>query len=172
MLFRSHGLEYETVDNRTLVVVVPGEHRLRTSVSFCCQDTAVSINAFVIRHPDENEANVFRWLLEMNRRMYGLSYCLDHHGDVYLSGRVPIDSFDEVAIDRVLGTVVEYTDRAFNTLLELGFADSIRREWAWRQKSGLNTDNLQAFTHLFSENPTFPRTQRVRPELLKNDPEG
>ena len=52
-----HGLEYETVDNRTLVVVVPGEHRLRTSVSFCCQDTAVSINAFVIRHPDENEAN-------------------------------------------------------------------------------------------------------------------
>ena len=34
---------------------------------------------------------------------------------------------------------------SFNTLLELGFGSSIRREWAWRVKRGESLANLQAF---------------------------
>ena len=49
-----------------------------------------------------------------------------------------------------MGAVLEYSDGSFNTLLELGFASSIQREWAWRQERGLPTDNLRAFTHLMN----------------------
>ena len=35
-----------------------------------------------------------------------------------------------------------------DVLLELGFADAIRREWAWRTSRGESTANLAAFAHL------------------------
>ena len=41
-------------------------------------------------------------------------------------------------------------DGDFNTLLELGFATSIRREYAWRTERGESTANLKAFEHLFT----------------------
>ena len=51
-------------------------------------------------------------------------------------------------VDRLLGAVARTSDDSFNTILELGFADSIRREWAWRRSRGESTANLAAFSHL------------------------
>ena len=36
-------------------------------------------------------------------------------------------------------------DESFNTILELGFASSIRKEWEWRNLRGESTANLEAF---------------------------
>ena len=36
-------------------------------------------------------------------------------------------------------------DESFNTILELGFASSIRKEWEWRRDRGEPTHNLEAF---------------------------
>jgi hypothetical protein len=47
-----------------------------------------------------------------------------------------------------LGSVLEYADGSFNTILELGFASAIRREWEWRISRGESTANLEAFKHL------------------------
>jgi hypothetical protein len=41
--------------------------------------------------------------------------------------------------------VLTYSDGSFNTILELGFATSIRREWEWRKSRGESTRNLEAF---------------------------
>ena len=38
-----------------------------------------------------------------------------------------------------------YADESFNTILELGFATSIRKEWEWRKDRGESTRNLDAF---------------------------
>jgi hypothetical protein len=51
-------------------------------------------------------------------------------------------------VDRLLGAVAETSDASFNVILELGFANSIRREWAWRRSRGESTANLAAFEHL------------------------
>lgn len=143
-----HSLEYEFINATSLAVVVPGEKKLKTTASFTFGDTALTVNAFVIRRPDENEINVFRWLLERNRRMYGLAYSIDHLGDIYLSGRFALPTLDAAELDRIFGAISEYSDGAFNTLLELGFASAIQREWKWRSQAGLSTDNLAAFAHL------------------------
>lgn len=144
----AHGLEFDAIDERSIAVVVPGENKLKTTVSLAFGDLAMTVNAFVIRRPDENIENVYRWLLERNRRMYGLAYSVDHHGDIYLTGRFPLQSIDDSELDRIFGAIGEYADGAFNTLLELGFAAAIRREWQWRTDAGLPTDNLAAFRHL------------------------
>ena len=41
--------------------------------------------------------------------------------------------------------MLQYADESFDLLLEIGFASSIRKEWAWRQKRGESTANLAAF---------------------------
>ena len=54
-------------------------------------------------------------------------------------------------LDRVMGAVLEYADGSFNTILELGFAGAIRREWQWRISRGESTTNLAAFAHLAAD---------------------
>ncbi|MFJ7206764.1 YbjN domain-containing protein [Streptomyces sp. NPDC098789] len=142
------GLEWESPEPGSYVVKLPGTRKLSTTCSLKVGRHSLSVNAFVIRHPDENEPAVHRWLLERNLKLYGMSYAVDRLGDVYLTARLPLAVVTPVELDRVLGAVLEGADGAFNTLLELGFASSIRKEYAWRVSRGEPTHNLDAFKHL------------------------
>ncbi|MFG3047372.1 YbjN domain-containing protein [Streptomyces sp. NPDC048241] len=141
-------LEWENPEPGSYVVTLPGTAKLSTTVSLLVGRHTLSVNAFVIRHPDENEAGVHRWLLERNLKLYGVSYAIDTHGDVYVTARVPLAAVTPEEVDRLLGQILEAADGAFNTLLELGYASAIRREHAWRVSRGESTRNLDAFTHL------------------------
>jgi hypothetical protein len=77
--------------------------------------------------------------------MYGVAFAVDHLGDIYLDGRIALHAITPGEIDRLLGAVLEYADSSFNTILELGFASSIRKEYAWRVSRGESTRNLDAF---------------------------
>ena len=77
--------------------------------------------------------------------MFGVSFAVDAVGDIYLDGRLPLAAVTPDEIDRLLGAVLTYADESFNTILELGFATSIRREWEWRKSRGESTRNLEAF---------------------------
>lgn len=129
-------LSWESPEPGTYVVTLPGTRKLSTTCSLRVGRHSLSVNAFVVRHPDENEPVVHRWLLERNLRLYGVSYAVDRLGDVYLAGRLPLSSVSAKEIDRLLGVVLEEADGSFNTLLELGFASAIRREYAWRVSRG------------------------------------
>jgi hypothetical protein len=83
--------------------------------------------------------------------MYGVAYTLDNVGDIYLVGRMALDVINADEIDRILGQVLEAVNTDFNTLLELGFATSIRKEWAWRVARGESLKNLAAFEHLVQD---------------------
>lgn len=142
------GLEWEQAVPGTFVVTLPGERKLRTTTSLTVGEHALTVNAFVARHPDENTEAVHRWLLEQNRRMYAVAFAIDHLGDIYLVGRLPLTAITQDELDRLLGSVLQYADGSFNTILELGFASAIRREWQWRVSRGESTANLAAFAHL------------------------
>ncbi|MET7532509.1 YbjN domain-containing protein [Streptomyces goshikiensis] len=142
------GLAWESPDPGSYVVQLPGTRKLSTTCSFRIGRHSLSVNAFVIRHPDENEAGVHRWLLERNLKLYGMAYAVDPLGDVYLTARLPLSVVTPQDLDRLLGTVLEAADGAFNTLLELGFAGAIKREYDWRVSRGESTRNLDAFKHL------------------------
>ncbi|MER5949694.1 YbjN domain-containing protein [Streptomyces sp. NPDC001904] len=141
-------LEWESPEPGAYVVKLPGTRKLSTTLSLRVGRHSLSLNAFVIRHPDENEAGVHRWLLERNLRLYGVGYAVDRLGDIYLTGKLPLAAVTPDELDRLLGSVLEASDGAFNTLLELGFASAIRREYEWRVSRGESTRNLDAFTHL------------------------
>ncbi|MEU1123656.1 YbjN domain-containing protein [Streptomyces sp. NPDC005899] len=146
-------LEWESPGPGSYVVTLPGTRKLSTTCSLLVGKHSLSVNAFVIRHPDENDAAVHRWLLERNLRLFGVSYAIDGLGDIYLVGKLPLSVVTAEELDRLLGAVLEAADGAFNPLLELGFASAIRKEYAWRVERGESTRNLEAFTHL-TQRPT------------------
>jgi hypothetical protein len=141
-------LEWERTGPDAYVVTLPGTHKLKTAVNLILGEHALRVEAFVMRHPDERHEELWAWMLRHNARMYGVSFSIDAVGDVYLTGRVSIKSLDEDELDRLLGAVLTYADESFDTMLEIGFGSSIRREWEWRVKRGESLANLQAFKHL------------------------
>ena len=141
----SSDLAWREVSEGVFTVDLPGEKKLSTPCRLDVGEHALAVHAFVARNPDENHERVYRWLLERNLRLFGVSFAVDHAGDIYLDGRLPLAAVTPEEVDRLLGAVLSYADESFNTILELGFASSIRREWEWRRSRGESTRNLEAF---------------------------
>lgn len=141
----ANDLEFKEEAGGVFSFALPGEKKLQTPVRLDVGAHALGVHAFVCRRPDEQFERVYRWLLERNLRMYGVGFALDHHGDIYLDARLPLTSVTPDDLDRLLGSVLTYADSSFNTILELGFETSIRKEWEWRVERGESTDNLAAF---------------------------
>jgi hypothetical protein len=139
------GIDHERLRPDAFAVRLPGEHRLITTAVLVVGEHSLLIEAFVIRRPDENHEAFQRYLLEVNARTYGVHFCLDRLGDVYLTGRLPLAAVSAQELDVVLGSVLTYSDESFDRLLEIGFVTSIRKEWAWRERTGQSLANLQAF---------------------------
>ena len=145
---QSHDIDFEKQGEKTFLITLPGEKKLQTHCALIVGDHSLSINAFVIRKPDDNEAAVHHWCMSKNASMYGLAFAINELGDIYLVGRLPLAAVTAAELDKVIGSVLQYSDSSFNPLLELGFANAIRREWAWRLTRGESLANLEAFAHL------------------------
>ena len=147
------GLDHENPRPGAYLVRLAGQHKLATMTWLVTGTHSLHVEAFFCRQPDENHARFYRFLLERGARMYGVHFALDHLGDVYLVGRLPLGSVTTAEVDRLLGCVLSYSDDNFDTALELGFASSIRREWAWRSRRGESLANLRAFARFADPGP-------------------
>ena len=142
------GVGYEEPQPGAFLVRLEGQHKLATMTWLIVQAHSLHVEAFFCRKPDENQAEFYRFLLERGSRMFGVHFALDPVGDVYLVGRLPLATISAADIDRLLGCVLTYSDENFDQALMIGFASSIRREWAWRVKRGESLANLRAFARL------------------------
>jgi hypothetical protein len=138
-------IEFDQVGESAFVVRLRGTHRLVTAVRLVVGDQSLLIEAFFVRRPDENAQEFYRFLLERNGHMYGVHFAIDAKGDVYLMGRLPLLAVTPDEIDRLLGCVLTYADETFDAALQIGFAESIRREWEWRASRNESVENLRAF---------------------------
>ena len=141
----ANDIEFDEATEGVFSFALPGEKKLQTAVRLDVGSHALSVHAFVCRSPDENHEEVYRWLLQRNLKLYAVAFALDWLGDIYLDARLPLSSINDEELDRLLGSVLSVADESFNTILELGFASSIRKEWEWRKLRGEPTHNLEAF---------------------------
>lgn len=145
-------LEWQRLDGASFAVALPGEKRLKTACVLTVGAHGLAIEAFVMRAAEENRERVYAWMLQRNARMYAVAWSIDGPGDIYLVGKVPLESVSADELDRILGSVLENSDGSFNLLLEMGFGSSIKREWAWRVKNDESLANLAAFAD-FAQRP-------------------
>ena len=141
-------LSYDKRAQGRYFVTLPGTKKLQTNCWLIVREHSFAVEAFVCRRPDEAHAEVYRFLLRRNAKLYGVSYTVDAIGDIYLVGKLGLGAVSAAELDTLLGQVLEAADGDFNTLLEIGFASSIKREWDWRVSRGESLANLQAFRHL------------------------
>ena len=146
-------IEHQEISDGVFTLSLPGEKKLSTPCRIDVGPHALGVHAFVCRNPDENHEGVYRWLLERNLRMYAVAFAVDASGDIYLDARLPLSSAQPDELDRLVGSVLSYADGSFNTILELGFASSIRKEWEWRKLRGEPTGNLDAFRGWLETDP-------------------
>lgn len=152
------GLTWHQAAPDVVSVTLPGTRKLSTECALQIGAHDLSLRAFVARHPDQDHEQVYRWLLERNLKLYAVRFSVDALGDIYLTARIALSAISADEIDRLLGAVAETADNSFNSILELGFSDSIRREWRWRLDRGESTGNLAAFTHLAPSADKLPGT--------------
>jgi hypothetical protein len=139
------GVEYSEAVPGVFTFDLPGERKLATPCRLSVGEHAMAVHAFVCRNPDENHLGVYRWLLERGMKLGSVGFAVDPSGDIYLVGKLPLAHVDVEVIDQLLGEVLATADGSFNTILEIGFASSIRKEWQWRRDRGESTANLEAF---------------------------
>lgn len=154
---KASEIEYDETSPGVFSFSLPGERKLETPVRLDIGPHSLGVHAFVCRRPDEEFERVYRWLLERNLKMYAVAFAIDHHGDIYLDARLPLTAVTPEDLDRLLGSVLTYADESFNTILELGFESSIRKEWEWRRERGESTKNLEAFRGWLETDGTAPR---------------
>lgn len=142
------GLTWSEPAPGTFTVTLPGHHKLSTECALAVAEQTLQLRAFVARRPDEDADRVHRWLLAQNLSSYVVAFSLDHLGDVHLTGRIGLAAVTAEELDRLLGEVATRADESFDTVVGLGFASSIRKEWEWRLARGESTANLAAFEHL------------------------
>ena len=142
------GVSFTAPQPGAFLVRLEGQHKLVTMTWLIADTHSLHVEAFFCRQPDENHAEFYRFLLERGSRMFAIHFALDPVGDVHLVGRLPLATITPEEIDRLLGCVLSYSDDNFDQALMLGFASSIRREYAWRVKRGESLANLRAFTRL------------------------
>jgi hypothetical protein len=118
----SHDIDNERSDS-SFLLTLPGERKLETHCALVVGDHSVSINAFIIRKPDENVEAVHEWLLKKNATMYCVAFAINELGDIYLVGRLPFNSITEKELDRVIGAVLQYSDSS---------------NWAFQMRLGVN----------------------------------
>lgn len=147
-------LEHEQSAQGVFSVSLPGTNKLQTECALVVGQHTVEVRAFVARNPEENHEAVYRWLLERNLKLAGIAFSIDRTGDIYLIGRLSLPSVTADELDRLLGHLAETSDSTFNTILAKGFESSIRREWAYRLRTGDSTRNLEAFKQFRPESPT------------------
>ena len=128
----TNEVEFEESAAGVFSFALPGERKLQTPVRVDVGDHALGVHAFVCRNPDENHEGVYRWLLERNLQLYAVAFAVDHPATSTSTARLPLALVTPEELDRLLGAVLASADESFNTILELGFASSIRKEWEWR----------------------------------------
>lgn len=82
--------------------------------------TLKMVAGFSVR-PQTNEAEAYRYLLALNMKAPGFSFGLDDETRVCLVGRVPLELLDAGALDAAFGRLVEITESAVTSYLQLGF---------------------------------------------------
>lgn len=95
------------------------ETRDFTTIWFDIGELTVRFEAYLLPGRSGDVAEVYRRCLVRNWTSWPATIALDRDGDLYVIGRVPLEQFDEAALDRAVGSVYEVVDLTFRTLVEV-----------------------------------------------------
>ena len=96
------------------------------SIWWTLRQRTLHYETYVMPHPEERRDEVFELLLRRNAKIYGAAFSIGAEDAVFLGGQLAVDHVDDDELDRVLGTLWEWTERTFRPAMRTGFGSRFR----------------------------------------------
>ena len=107
---------------RRWFVRMRGEQKETFTIWFHLDQRTLHYETYVMPAPIENHAELYEHLLRRNVGLYGATFAIGEEDAVFLVGQLPLHALDDDELDRILGTMYEYTERFFRPALRIGYA--------------------------------------------------
>ena len=128
-------LEQQRRDNPVIAAVDRGESgerrwyvRLRgvekdfITVWFALGQRTLHYETYVTPAPEENHAAFDEHLLRRNEKLNGVAFAIGAEDAIYLRGQIAVRHIDDVELDRILGSLYDYSERFFRPAMRIGYA--------------------------------------------------
>lgn len=110
---------------RRWYVRLHGEDKDFSTIWLTLGQRTLRAEVYVMPAPEENQAAVYEQLLRRNLDQYGLAFAIGEEDAVFLVGRLGLAAITEDELDRLVGSVWTYVERAFQPALRLAFASRL-----------------------------------------------
>jgi hypothetical protein len=101
---------------------VHGEQKDVFSIWFHLRQRTLHYETYVMPAPEENRAQLYEHLLRRNLKLYGAAFAIGDEEALYLVGQLDHRAVDDDELDRILGSLYQWTEQFFRPALQIGFA--------------------------------------------------
>ncbi|MEO5837713.1 MAG: YbjN domain-containing protein [Acidimicrobiales bacterium] len=109
-------------DERRWYVRLKGEEKDFITVWFVLGQRTLQYETYLAPAPEENHAAFYEHLLRRNAKLNGMALSIGVEDAVYLRGQIGVRHIDEPELDRILGSLYEYSERFFRPAMRIGYA--------------------------------------------------
>jgi hypothetical protein len=99
-----------------------GEEKEFTTIWITLGQRTLRYETYVMPAPEENVTELYESVLRRNERLVGAHFSIGAEDAIFLRGELPLALVCEPELDRVVGTIYDIVERAFPTLIRIGFA--------------------------------------------------
>ncbi|MGI8661815.1 MAG: YbjN domain-containing protein [Acidimicrobiales bacterium] len=103
-------------------VRVNGEEKDVFTIWLTLGQRTLRYETYLMPAPEENYAALYEHLLRRNRKLYGAQFCIGDEDAVFLAGQLGNEAVTDDELDRILGSLYDWTERFFRPALRIGFA--------------------------------------------------
>jgi len=115
------AVERDESGERRWFLRVHGVEKDVFSIWWTLRQRTLHYETYVLPSPPEARAEVFEFLLRRNQKIYGAAFAIGDEDALYLVGQIPVSQIDDDELDRILGTLWEWTERSFRPAMRTGF---------------------------------------------------
>ena len=99
-----------------------GEAKEHITIWLTLGQRTLRYEAYVLPAPQENVATVYEQALRRNDRLVGAHFAIGVEDALFLKGELLLSALNEAELDRIIGSLYQYVESAFPSLIRLAFA--------------------------------------------------
>jgi Putative bacterial sensory transduction regulator len=107
---------------RRWFVRVRGDQKDVFTIWFRLRQRTLHYETYVMPSPEENHAAFYEHLLRRNVKLYGGAFAIGDEDAIFLVGQIANDAVDDDELDRILGSLYEWTEQFFRPAMRIGYA--------------------------------------------------
>ncbi|MFM9137395.1 MAG: YbjN domain-containing protein [Actinomycetota bacterium] len=99
-----------------------GEEKEFTTIWITLGQRTLRYETYVMPAPEENAEHLYESVLRRNERLVGAHFSIGAEDALFLRGELPLALVCEAELDRIVGTIYDIVEKAFPSLIRIGFA--------------------------------------------------